>query len=272
MGIISAPRRVLATLAAFASLVALAGCALRGEPVDLPPTFTYEETAPPAAVDPELFWSADSASLVVGFESTLVQGCSAVQEATIEQVDAHNLTVEIVSVATSIGFCSATPKTLYATAGFPDGEAPATPVFINLGFPDTGHTFELSLSGDAPAETAQAPTDLEPSFTFGEDPYPPEVGPEVLWTADRTGVVVRFASHQLARCSVEHSSTIERVGDHNFTVVITSTAEARGADCPLGDPISYEAISFPSGEVPKTPVFLDLSFPDTNTGYELTLS
>lgn len=162
------------------------------------------------------------------------------------------------------------------TANFPGGEAPETPVFVNLGFPDSGQHFELTLSGTGTGtgttEPSQTPVDLPPSFTFGDDPYPPEVGPEVLWTADQTGIVVKFASHQLAPCSVEHSSTIKQVDDRNFTVVIRSTGEAGGSDCPLDDPLNYETISFPAGEAPGAPVFIDLSFPDTNTGYELTLS
>ncbi|NYF12143.1 hypothetical protein HDC34_000437 [Pseudoclavibacter sp. JAI123] len=176
------------------------------------------------------------------------------------------------STASRTGFCAATPEPLYVTANFPDGEAPETPVFVNLGFPDPGQHFELTLSGGGTAEPSSTPVDLPPSFTFGEDPYPPEVGPEVLWTADQTGVVVRFASHQLAPCSVERSSTIEQVDDRNFTVVMRSTGEAGGSDCPLDDPLHSETIDVPAGEAPGAPVLLDLSFPDTNTGYELTLS
>lgn len=272
MRISGAPRRASAAFAAILALFALSGCAPQLDPVDLPPTFTYEESASPAATEPELFWTADRTGVVVSFESTLVAGCSAVQSATIEQVDEHNLTVEVVSTASRTGFCLGTAEPLRVTANFPDGETPETPAFVNLGFPDSGQHFELTLSGGVTAEPSSTPADLPPSFTFGEDPYPPEVGPEVLWAADQTGVVVKFASHQLAPCSVEHSSTIEQVDDRNFTVVIRSTGEAGGADCPLDDPLNYETINFPAGEAPGAPVFIDLSFPDTNTGYELTLS
>lgn len=105
MRISGASRRASAAFAALVALFALPGCAQQVDPVDLPPSFTYEASSSPAAAEPELFWKADRTGVVVSFESTLVAGCSAVQSATIEQVDEHNLTVEIVSTASRTGFC-----------------------------------------------------------------------------------------------------------------------------------------------------------------------
>lgn len=123
------------------------------------------------------------------------------------------------------------------------------------------------LAGCAPEPD---PVDLPLPIDYEDLEWPPGYAPTLMWTADRKSVAVQFPDSLLTSCSQEHAADITQADDHNFTIEIKTTSDS-GACLGLGH-IYSETLDFPSGQVPDVPVFVDLVFPDSGKGFELTMS
>lgn len=134
------------------------------------------------------------------------------------------------------------------------------------------------------------PVDLAPTFASSRVSTD-QTGsqPEARWAVDRTGVVVTYETTLLAPCSFETSATIKQVDEHNFTLEFASTFELNyhtvGDEDGFGPATSapgcngdwpttsiHEFVEFPDEATPEGPIFLDLSFPDTERAFEFTLA